>query len=51
MAIHDAEAVQTGLTYSLDKMRTRRRWIKPIGEILRFMGDQSFAELHDAHCV
>src|SRR5712672_1688385 len=32
-------------------MRTRDRRVKPIGEILRFVGDQSFAEFHDAHRV
>src|SRR6266481_5416770 len=32
-------------------MRTRGRGIKPIGEILRFVGHQSFAEFHDAHRV
>src|SRR5712672_3878581 len=32
-------------------MRTRRRGIKPIGEILRFVGHKSFAEFHDAHRV
>ena len=32
-------------------MRTRGRRVKPIGEILRFVGHQSFAEFHDAHCV
>src|SRR5882757_10604183 len=32
-------------------MRTRGCRIKPIGEILRFVGHQSFAEFHDAHRV
>src|SRR6267154_454201 len=32
-------------------MRTRGCGIKPVGEILRFVGHQSFAELHDAHRV
>src|SRR5258708_15866791 len=32
-------------------MRTRGCRVKPIGEILRFVGHQSFAEFHDAHCV
>src|SRR5882724_6280516 len=32
-------------------MRTRGPWVKPIGEILRFLGHQSFAEFHDAHRV
>src|SRR5712672_2121176 len=32
-------------------MRTRDRRVKPIGEILRFVGDQSFAEFDDAHGV
>src|SRR4029078_8536867 len=32
-------------------MRTRGCRVKPIGEILRFVGHQSFAELHDAHRV
>src|SRR5467141_3299660 len=32
-------------------MRTRRCRVKPIGEILRFVGHQSFAEFHDAHRV
>src|ERR1700712_2932326 len=32
-------------------MRTRRCRIKPISEILRFVGHQSFAEFHDAHRV
>src|SRR6266513_2370605 len=37
--------------YSLDKMHTRGCRVKPIGEILRFVGHQSFAEFHDAHRV
>src|SRR5450631_1550020 len=37
--------------HSLNKMRTRGCRVKPIGEILRFVGHQSFAELHDAHRV
>src|SRR5439155_1458398 len=37
--------------YSLNKMRTRGCRLKPIGEILRFVGHQSFAEFHDAHRV
>src|SRR6266850_4728096 len=32
-------------------MRTRGRRVKPIGEILRFISHQSFAEFHDAHRV
>src|SRR5438876_262003 len=32
-------------------MRTRGCRVEPIGEILRFVGDQSFAEFHDAHRV
>src|SRR5580704_13697830 len=32
-------------------MRTRGCSVKPIGEILRFVGHQSFAEFHDAHRV
>src|SRR3979490_2173318 len=32
-------------------MRARGRRVKPIGEILRFVGHQSFAEFHDAHRV
>src|SRR3979490_142998 len=32
-------------------MRTRGCRVKPIGEILRFVGHQSFAEFHDAHRV
>src|SRR6266481_9623760 len=32
-------------------MRTRGCKDKPIGEILRFFGHQSFAEFHDAHRV
>src|SRR3979490_416493 len=32
-------------------MRTRGCRLKPIGEILRFVGYQSFAEFHDAHRV
>src|SRR6267378_1301478 len=32
-------------------MRTRGPRVKPIGEILRFVGHQSFAEFHDAHRV
>src|ERR1700682_955466 len=32
-------------------MRTRGCRGKPIGEILRFAGHQSFAEFHDAHRV
>src|SRR6478752_10301843 len=32
-------------------MRTRGPRVKPIGEILRFLGYQSFAEFHDAHRV
>src|SRR6195256_4547082 len=37
--------------YSRNKMRTRGCRVKPIGEILRFVGHQSFAEFHDAHRV
>src|SRR5205809_5241544 len=32
-------------------MRARRSGLKPVGEILRFVGHQSFAEFHDAHRV
>src|SRR3954467_11207850 len=32
-------------------MRTRGCRVKPIGEILRFVGHQSLAEFHDAHRV
>jgi hypothetical protein len=32
-------------------MRTRGCRVKPIGEILRFVGHLSFAEFHDAHRV
>src|ERR1700681_1010841 len=32
-------------------MRTRGCRVKPISEILRFVGHQSFAEFHDAHRV
>src|ERR1700733_11752801 len=32
-------------------MRTRGSGVKPSGEILRFMGDPSVAEFHDAHRV
>src|SRR5262249_43964208 len=32
-------------------MRTRGSGVKPIGEILRFVSHQSFAEFHDAHRV
>src|SRR5258706_5582500 len=32
-------------------MRTRGSRVKPIGEILRFVGHQPFAEFHDAHRV
>src|SRR5882672_930801 len=32
-------------------MRTRGSRFKPIGEILRFVGHQSFPEFHDAHRV
>src|SRR6202163_4222030 len=32
-------------------MRTRGCGVKPISEILRFVGHQSFAEFHDAHRV
>src|SRR6195256_3954175 len=32
-------------------MRARGCRVKPIGEILRFVGHQSFAEFHDAHRV
>src|SRR4051812_44470697 len=39
------------LAQPLDKMRTRGGRVKPVGEILRFVGHQSFAELHDAHRV
>ena len=39
------------VAHSLDKMRTRGSRVKPIGEILRFVGHQSFAEFHDAHGV
>ena len=37
--------------HSLNKMRTRGCRVKPIGEILGFVGYQSFAEFHDAHRV
>src|SRR5258708_29212450 len=37
--------------HALNKMRTRGCRVKPIGEILRFVGHQSFAEFHDAHGV
>src|SRR5262245_7925520 len=30
-------------------MRTRGSGVEPIGEILRFVGHQAFAEFHDAH--
>src|ERR1700733_10322734 len=36
---------------SLNKMRARWGRVKPIGERLRFVGHQSFAEFHDAHRV
>ena len=36
---------------ALDEMRARGCRVKPIGEILRFVGYQSFAEFHDAHRV
>jgi|SRR3954467_574734 hypothetical protein len=39
------------LELSLDKMRARDCRFKPIGEILRFVGHPSVAELHDAHRV
>src|SRR5215469_4599761 len=32
-------------------MRTRGGRVKPIGEILRFVGHESFAKFHDAHRV
>src|SRR3979411_1368798 len=32
-------------------MRTRGCGVKPVGEILRFVGHLSFAEFHDAHRV
>src|SRR3979411_71959 len=32
-------------------MRTRGCGVKPVGEILRFVDHQSFAEFHDAHRV
>src|SRR5580704_5455003 len=32
-------------------MRTRGSGVKSIGEILRFVGHQTFAEFHDAHGV
>src|SRR4051794_38789375 len=32
-------------------MRTGGCRVKPISEILRFVGHQSFAKFHDAHCV
>src|ERR1700704_1796753 len=32
-------------------MRTRGCRVKPVGEILRFVGHQSFAEFHDAHRI
>src|SRR6266481_4849413 len=44
-------AVRTRPSGSLNKMRTRGCRVKPIGEILRFVGHQSFAEFHDAHRV
>jgi hypothetical protein len=36
---------------SLNKMRTRGCRVEPVGEILRFVGHQSFAELHDTHHI
>jgi len=32
-------------------MGVRRCWVKPIGEILGFVGHQALAEFHDAHRV
>src|SRR3954447_20104092 len=32
-------------------MRTGGCRVKPISEILRFVGHQTFAKFHDAHCV
>ena len=32
-------------------MHTRGCRVKPVGEILRFVGHQSFAKFHYAHCV
>src|SRR5262249_42921310 len=39
------------LSHPLDKMRTRRRRVEPLGEILRFVGHASVAEFHDAHRI
>src|SRR3954465_13829867 len=39
------------LVHSLNKVRTRGCRVKPIGEILCFVGHQTFAEFHDAHRV
>ena len=36
---------------SLNKMRPRGTRFKPVAEILRFVGDQPFAEFHYAHRV
>jgi hypothetical protein len=41
----------TLFTYFLDKMGAGRCRLKPIGEILRFVGHQSFTQFHDAHRV
>src|SRR5450432_2601900 len=37
--------------YLFNKVRTRGSRVKPIGEILRFIGHPYFAEFHDAHRV
>src|ERR1700719_1330736 len=37
--------------YALNEMSARGCGVKPICEILRFVGHQSFAEFHDAHRV
>src|SRR4051812_1594302 len=40
-----------GFSYLPNEMRTRWRRIEAIGEVLRFVGHLSVAELHDAHSV
>jgi hypothetical protein len=42
---------RTLFSCALNKMRTRGSRIKPVGEILRFVEHQPFAEFHDAHHV
>src|SRR5450432_120151 len=48
---YELAPLRTRRRAALNKMRTRGAGVKPIGEILGFVGHKSVAELHDAHRV